>query len=137
MTKSLDASSAPEAGELHRFLQSANRYFGDVGLYRDHHLHDELEAAERALSSLLLKLAETEKRLAETDAVIAHLEIGTCSAAEGLPCPLQDETDAAIERHALRSAATSGKGEEPHCESCADLNWCDDNTAPRGKEPGK
>jgi hypothetical protein len=129
MTKALDAAgaSAPEAGELARRLRMYTKgVYPGVEALREQ-AADEIERlqkvcalhwetigyANKRAEKAEAKLAETEKRLAEADAALKDCEMPYVVSVDGIAAREQWVIARlhAKERHALRSAATSGKGE--------------------------
>jgi len=107
MTQS-SSPSAPEAGELARRIYEAwqaDERFLSYGSPQAYFW------AQLAAQAVVLKLAETEKRLAEADAWIAWKADPHPTSWRGGQV-LTEWREQAIARHALRSAATSGKGDK-------------------------
>jgi hypothetical protein len=109
MTKALDAAgaSAPEAGELARLIRYRLE-FPDCCK-----ASDLLNKHGGTIASLLLKLAETEKRLAEAARWFYEYEQHHRTKGNGEKAKINKARGDFC--HALRSAATSGKEQKP-CE---------------------
>jgi len=104
--------SAPEAGELVPYGYAPGSYYVTCGECKEKFIGDKRAARCRACAAMR-KLAETEKRLAEAQEALRVIATQSVYEDDEYRYQLQDMIDAAREvaEDALRSAATSGKGE--------------------------